>query len=108
MVVLALSIFRAMLWAFFSITSCFTDFVYQVPFQLTVAELNAALEWMHSNKRYRQLVFYLEACESGSMFYKTLKQDINGLFNELVRQDVPEEWRLHLLRFAPISRIFIR
>ncbi|VDO67506.1 unnamed protein product [Heligmosomoides polygyrus] len=44
---------------------------------LTVAELNAALEWMHSNKRYRQLVFYLEACESGSMFYKTLKQDIN-------------------------------
>ncbi|VDO67505.1 unnamed protein product [Heligmosomoides polygyrus] len=33
--------------------------------------------WMHSHKRYSQLVFYLEACESGSMFHKVLKNNIN-------------------------------
>ncbi|KAK5979036.1 Hemoglobinase-type cysteine proteinase [Trichostrongylus colubriformis] len=44
---------------------------------LTVKELNKALNWMHSNERYDQLVFYLEACESGSMFENVLKSNIN-------------------------------
>ncbi|XP_003746513.1 legumain [Galendromus occidentalis] len=32
---------------------------------------------MHSNKRYAKLVFYMEACESGSMFSGLLPEDIN-------------------------------
>jgi legumain len=31
-------------------------------------QLQAALQTMHDNKMYKKLVFYLEACESGSMF----------------------------------------
>ena len=27
----------------------------------------------------QQMVFYIEACESGSMFYKKLKKNINGM-----------------------------
>ena len=30
--------------------------------------LHQTLEWMHSHQRYHQLLFYLESCESGSMF----------------------------------------
>nr|CDJ89958.1 Peptidase C13 domain containing protein [Haemonchus contortus] len=32
---------------------------------------------MHGNHKYRQLVFYLEACEGGSMFRGILEDDIN-------------------------------
>ena len=32
---------------------------------------------MHSNKMYSRLVFYMEACESGSMFEKLLPTDLN-------------------------------
>ncbi|MFH4979355.1 hypothetical protein AB6A40_006064 [Gnathostoma spinigerum] len=39
---------------------------------LTVKQLHGALVHMHQHKRYGQLVFYLEACESGSMFEKNL------------------------------------
>eukprot|EP00117_Sycon_ciliatum_P021729 scpid66282/ scgid18958/ Legumain; Asparaginyl endopeptidase; Protease, cysteine 1 len=35
---------------------------------LSAKELNSALEKMHTKKMYKQLVFYMEACESGSMF----------------------------------------
>ncbi|RCN49704.1 peptidase C13 family protein [Ancylostoma caninum] len=45
---------------------------------LTVKELDEALNWMYRNDRYDQLVFYLEACESGSMFENVLKSSING------------------------------
>ena len=31
-------------------------------------DLNAALQKMYDNKKYKQLVFYMEACHSGSMF----------------------------------------
>ncbi|KAK6753830.1 hypothetical protein RB195_013051 [Necator americanus] len=44
---------------------------------LTVKELNEALNWMYEHDRYDQLVFYLEACESGSMFESVLKSSIN-------------------------------
>lgn len=43
---------------------------------LTKKDLNDALENMHRNQRYDQLVFYLEACESGSMFEGTLQQQM--------------------------------
>jgi legumain len=39
-------------------------------------KLNAALLKMHENKMYKKLVFYLEACESGSMFQNKLPNDI--------------------------------
>ncbi|KAL6740963.1 hypothetical protein Aduo_014266 [Ancylostoma duodenale] len=44
---------------------------------LTVKELDEALNWMYRNDRYDQLVFYLEACESGSMFENVLKSSID-------------------------------
>ncbi|UMM34503.1 hypothetical protein L5515_007552 [Caenorhabditis briggsae] len=44
---------------------------------LTVKQMNDALEWMHKNKKYSQLTFYLEACESGSMFENVLRSDMN-------------------------------
>ncbi|VDO64136.1 unnamed protein product [Heligmosomoides polygyrus] len=44
---------------------------------LTVKQLNKTLSWMFVNKRYDQLVFYLESCESGSMFENVLDDTIN-------------------------------
>jgi len=44
---------------------------------LSVKDLNDALKKMYKEKRYDQLVFYLEACESGSMFAKVLPNNIN-------------------------------
>lgn len=40
-------------------------------------QLNAALKTMHSQNMYKELVFYMEACESGSMFSGLLPTDIN-------------------------------
>jgi legumain len=39
--------------------------------------LNSALQKMHQQNMYKKLVFYLEACESGSMFEGILSKDIN-------------------------------
>jgi legumain len=44
---------------------------------LQAGTLNDALKKMYSKKMYNQLVFYLEACESGSMFENILPTDIN-------------------------------
>jgi len=44
---------------------------------LTSQRLNRALRLMYNNKMYKRLVFYLEACESGSMFNTLLPKDIN-------------------------------
>uniref|UniRef100_A0A0N4Z5T4 legumain n=1 Tax=Parastrongyloides trichosuri TaxID=131310 RepID=A0A0N4Z5T4_PARTI len=44
---------------------------------LTVKDLNNSLKKMHTRQKYKELVFYLEACESGSMFEKVLSNDIN-------------------------------
>ncbi|VDM54232.1 unnamed protein product [Angiostrongylus costaricensis] len=43
---------------------------------LTVEDLNTALIDMHKRKRYGHFVFYMEACESGSMFQAVLKKDL--------------------------------
>nr|GLL38021.1 cysteine protease [Ipomoea trifida] len=40
-------------------------------------ELNAALKKKHAAGAYKSLVFYLEACESGSIFEGILPKDIN-------------------------------
>uniref|UniRef100_A0A158PJ10 legumain n=1 Tax=Angiostrongylus costaricensis TaxID=334426 RepID=A0A158PJ10_ANGCS len=44
---------------------------------LTKGALNRALQQMYYNKLYGQLVFYLESCESGSMFEGTLWKTLN-------------------------------
>lgn len=40
-------------------------------------ELNSALQLMYEKGLYKELVFYLEACESGSMFYDLLPKNIS-------------------------------
>ncbi|CAG9532839.1 unnamed protein product [Cercopithifilaria johnstoni] len=44
---------------------------------LTVKDLNDALKRMHKLKKFGRLVFYMEACESGSMFAKVLPKNID-------------------------------
>jgi len=45
--------------------------------ELTVSELQTALKAMYTQKMYSKLVFYVEACESGSMFKTVLPKNIN-------------------------------
>lgn len=40
-------------------------------------DLLAALKYMYTNRMYKKMVFYLEACESGSMFEGILPNDWN-------------------------------
>jgi len=44
---------------------------------MTAKQLQSALNTMHRKKMYKRLIFYMEACESGSMFEKTLPKDMN-------------------------------
>jgi len=44
---------------------------------LMVADLNAALVQMHNSQMFNKLVFYVEACEAGSMFEGVLPDNIN-------------------------------
>lgn len=44
---------------------------------LQSSRLNQALKMMYDRKMYKKLVFYLEACESGSMFSGLLPKNIN-------------------------------
>ncbi|XP_005101870.1 legumain [Aplysia californica] len=44
---------------------------------LKAQDLHKAIKSMHKNKQYKQMVFYVEACESGSMFDNLLESDIN-------------------------------
>lgn len=44
---------------------------------LYAPDLIDALRFMSSNDRYHELVFYMEACESGSMFEGLLPSDAN-------------------------------
>ncbi|XP_001624969.3 legumain [Nematostella vectensis] len=43
---------------------------------LTAQQLNKAIKYMHKNNKYKKMVVYIEACESGSMFRKLLPDDI--------------------------------
>jgi legumain len=44
---------------------------------LSSSSLNSAFKKMHDKKMYKKLVFYLEACESGSMFENKLPTNLN-------------------------------
>ena len=39
-------------------------------------DLNTAINYMHTNQMYDEMVIYIEACESGSMFQGILADDI--------------------------------
>lgn len=43
---------------------------------LYAPDLHTALTFMHTNNMYKELVFYLEACESGSMFDGILENNL--------------------------------
>ncbi|CAG13252.1 unnamed protein product [Tetraodon nigroviridis] len=43
---------------------------------LAVKDLQDTIQYMHENKKYKRMVFYIEACESGSMM-ESLPNDIN-------------------------------
>ncbi|RMZ93887.1 legumain [Brachionus plicatilis] len=44
---------------------------------LHASDLNKAIKSMHQNNQYKNMVFYIEACESGSMFENLLADNIN-------------------------------
>merc|ERR1712002_796668 len=44
---------------------------------LKATDLNKAIKDMYSAKKYNKMVFYVEACESGSMFKGLLPKDVN-------------------------------
>ncbi|XP_068730435.1 legumain-like [Montipora capricornis] len=44
---------------------------------LMASDLNNAINYMYEQKKYSRMVFYVEACESGSMFSDLLKKNIN-------------------------------
>ncbi|KAI6212388.1 Legumain 1 [Aphelenchoides besseyi] len=46
---------------------------------MTVLDLNITLQSMHDKKMYKELVFYMEACESGSMFSGILPNNLGIL-----------------------------
>jgi len=46
--------------------------------ELTVKQLNDAINKMYTEKRYAKLVLYIEACEAGSMFRNVLSTKINA------------------------------
>jgi legumain len=45
--------------------------------ELTATQLNDGIKKMHRENRYKKMVLYIEACESGSMFDGLLANDIN-------------------------------
>ena len=40
---------------------------------------------MHTQSKYKQMVVYVEACESGSMFQGILPTNINGTLPNVIR-----------------------
>eukprot|EP00483_Globobulimina_turgida_P002114 UN02116 len=56
---------------------------------LFATDLNNALNYMHKNGMYKQLVFYLEACESGSMFDGLLSSNTSIFATTAATPDQP-------------------
>ncbi|XP_054162249.1 legumain-like, partial [Oppia nitens] len=54
-------------------------------------QLNDALKEMHQNNRYGKLVFYVEACFSGSMFKNYLAKNMN-IFVTTAANEKEESW----------------
>ena len=50
-----------------------------ITLQLHAKRLNEVIQEMHNNKKYKQMVIYMESCESGSIFDGLLSHNINGI-----------------------------
>jgi len=59
--------------------------------EMTAKQLKTALTTMHTKKMYSKLVFYLEACESGSMFAGQLDPSI-GIYATTAANAVESSW----------------
>jgi len=59
--------------------------------EMTSKQLKAALTTMHTKKMYSKLVFYLEACESGSMFQGVLDPTL-GIYATTAANAVESSW----------------
>ena len=44
---------------------------------VTAEQLMNTVDFMHENRMYEHLIFYIEACESGSMFNGLLSENIS-------------------------------
>ena len=51
-----------------------------MPLQLYARRLNEVIQELHDNKKYKEMVVYVESCESGSIFDGLLPSNINGKF----------------------------
>nr|ABD64147.1 legumain [Opisthorchis viverrini] len=58
---------------------------------LLASDLNKTLGYMHENKMYKQMVLYVEACESGSMFQDILPSDI-GIYVTTAANSEESSW----------------
>jgi len=59
--------------------------------EMTSKQLKTALTTMHTKKMYSKLVFYLEACESGSMFQGVLDPTL-GIYATTASNAVESSW----------------
>jgi len=59
--------------------------------EMTAKQLKTALTTMHTKKMYSKLVFYLEACESGSMFAGQLDPSL-GIYATTAANAVESSW----------------
>jgi len=59
--------------------------------EMTSKQLKTALTTMHTKKMYSKLVFYLEACESGSMFQGVLDPTL-GIYATTAANAIESSW----------------
>ena len=50
-----------------------------MPLQFHAQQLNEVIQALHDNKKYKEMVIYVESCESGSLFHGLLPSNINGI-----------------------------
>ncbi|CAE7765034.1 Lgmn, partial [Symbiodinium microadriaticum] len=61
---------------------------------LTVKELSQTLKTMQSKQMFKQMVFYMEACESGSMFPDLKDDDLGKFKSESFRSQISKVTKL--------------
>lgn len=54
-------------------------------------QLHSAFKFMNANKMYKEMTFYLEACESGSMFENILENNL-GIYAVSAANSQESSW----------------
>ena len=70
--------------------------------ELYADDLVETLKKMRTNNRFKELVFYLEACESGSMFDKILPKDI-GVYATTASDPYKSSWATYCYPYDKIN-----